>query len=224
MVNTSIDENRRGGNAGLPKLIFAGPGPGPRIIAHENVLNRMTTASRTDEAKWPVAQWPNDEYYQPSKDFAFNGEAILVYHLPAAHTDGDSLVHFRRSDVLATGNVFTPGRYPVIDLEYGGSIQGLISALNRILQITVPLKYQEAGTYVIPGRGRVGDEADVVEYRDMVTIIRDDIADYIKKGMSLAQVQTAKPTRGYDAEFAQPGGPSPDTFVETVYNSLRKNP
>jgi len=221
LINTSIDESRRGGNAVLPKMIFSAPGPGPRIVAHENVLNRLTAASSPRVAE---AQLPNDEYFQPSKDFAFNGEAIVVYHMPGAHTDGDSIVHFRRSDVVSTGNIFTPGRYPVIDLERGGSVNGLIAALNRILQITVPLKYQEGGTYVIPGRGRICDEADVVEYRDMVTIVRDDIADYIKKGMTLAQVKDAKPTRGYDAEYALAGGPSPDAFVEAVYNSLKKNP
>ena len=110
---------------------------------------------------------------QPTKDFFFNGEAVVVYHVPDAHTDGDSLVFFRRSDVLSTGDVFTPGTYPIIDLERGGSVQGEIDALNKIIEITVPAKYQEGGTQVIPGHGRLCDEADVVEYRNMLTIIRD---------------------------------------------------
>jgi cyclase len=220
IVNTSIDSDCTGGNEALPRLSSPGPGPGARIIAHENVLNRMSAALPSDPTRTPEALWPNDEYYQPSKDFSFNGEAVLVYHMPAAHTDGDSIVHFRRSDVLSTGNVFTPGRYPVIDLKTGGNVQGLIAALNRILQITVPLKYQEGGTYVIPGQGRIADEADVVEYRDMVTIVRDNIQDYIGKGMSLDQVKAARPTREYDGEYTTLGGPSAEAFIEAVYNSL----
>ena len=112
-------------------------------------------------------------------------------------------MHFRRSDVISAGSVFTPGRYPVIDLKKGGGIQGVIAALNRILEIAVPLKYQEGGTYVIPGQGRISDEADVVEYRDMVTIVRDNIQDYIAKGMSLEQVKAARPPREYDPEYAR---------------------
>jgi glyoxylase-like metal-dependent hydrolase (beta-lactamase superfamily II) len=160
--------------------------------------------------------WPNDEYYLAQKDFSFNGEAVVVYHMPAAHTDGDSVVFFRSSNVLSVGDIFTPGKYPVIDMQNGGSVQGLINALNRILQITVPLKYQEGGTYVVPGHGRICDEADVVEYRDMVTIIRDRVQDLIKKGMTLDQVKAAKPTRDYDAEY---GGYS-DAFLEAMYKSL----
>jgi glyoxylase-like metal-dependent hydrolase (beta-lactamase superfamily II) len=225
IINTSIDASNTGANGALPRLSAAGPGPQARIIAHENILNRMSRAPAAGEAAIPEAQWPNDEYYQPSKDFAFNGEAVIVYHMPAAHTDGDSIVHFRRSDVISAGGIYTPGRYPVIDREQGGSVQGVIAALNRILEITVPLKYQEGGTYVIPGQGRISDEADVVEYRDMVTIVRDNIQDYIAKGMSLEQVKAARPTREYDPEYTRSGGPSADAFIEAVYSTLsRKNP
>jgi cyclase len=225
IINTSADPGDTGGNETLPKLSFGPAPPRTRVVAHENVLNRMSRTPAAGEAPVPEPLWPNDEYYQPSKDFAFNGEPIVVYHVPAAHTDGDSIVHFRRSDVLSTGSVYTPGRYPVIDLQRGGSVQGVIAALNRILEITVPLKYQEGGTYVIPGQGRICDEADVVEYRDMVTIVRDNIQDYIAKGMSLAQVKAARPTREYDTEYTRSGGPSADAFIEAVYNSLsKKNP
>jgi len=225
IVNTSIDAGDTGANDALPRLSAAGPGPRARIIAHENVLNRMSRAPAAGEAAIPEAQWPNDEYFQPAKDFAFNGEAVIVYHMPAAHTDGDSIVHLRRSDVISAGSLYTPGRYPVIDRKRGGSVQGVIAALNRILEITVPLKYQEGGTYVIPGQGRISDEADVVEYRDMVTIVRDNIRDYIAKGMSLEQVKAARPTREYDPEYTRSGGPSADAFIESVYSTLsRKNP
>ncbi len=222
IINTSLDPDSTGGNEALPRLSSPGPGPRARIIAHENVLNRMSAAPLRDETAIPEALWPNDEYYQASKDFSFNGEAVIVYYAPAAHTDGDSIVHFRRSDVVSTGDIFTPARYPSIDLKKGGSIQGLIAALNRLLQITVPLKYQEGGTYLIPGQGRIADEADLVEYRDMVTIVRDDIQDYIAKGMSLEQVKAARPTREYDPEYTTLKGPSSDAFIEAVYTSLKK--
>jgi len=219
MVNTAIDADHVGGNDALPKLANAAVRQNVRIIAHENVVNRMSAAPRGADPVVPDKLWPNDEYFLPQKDFSFNGEAVVVSHMPAAHTDGDSIVFFRSSNVLSVGDIFMPARYPVIDLQKGGSVQGLVNALNRILQITVPLKYQEGGTYVIPGHGRICDEADVVEYRDMVTIIRDRVQDLIKKGMTLDQVKAAKPTRDYDPEY---GGPN-DTFLEAVYRSLSAN-
>src|SRR5262252_7665888 len=215
MVNTAVDADHTGGNDALPKLANAAVRQNVRIIAHENVVNRMSAAPRGADPVVPDKLWPNDEYFLPQKDFSFNGEAVVVSHMPAAHTDGDSIVFFRSSNVLSVGDIFMPGRYPVIDLQKGGSVQGLVNALNRILQITVPLKYQEGGTYVIPGHGRICDEADVVEYRDMVTIIRDRVQDLIKKGKTLDQVKAAKPTRDYDTEY----GPG-DAFVESVYKSL----
>jgi len=216
MINTSIDGDHIGGNEALPRLANTGTRQAVRTIAHENVLNRMSAAPRGAEPVVPDKLWPNDEYYLPQKDFSFNGEAVIAYHLPAAHTDGDSVVLFRSSNVLSAGDIFTPGRYPVIDLQNGGSVQGLLAALNRILQLTVPLKYQEGGTFVVPGHGRICDEADVVEYRDMVTIVRDRIQDLIKKGMTVDQVKAAKLTRDYDTEYSG----SSDAFVEAIYKSL----
>jgi len=215
IVNTSIDADHFGGNDALPKLANAAVRQNVRIVAQQNVLNRMSSAPRGAEPIVPDKLWPNDEYFVPQKDMSFNGEAVVINHMPAAHTDGDSIVFFRSSNVLSVGNIFTPDRYPVIDLQNGGSVQGLINALNRILQITVPLKYQEGGTYVIPGQGRVCDEADVVEFRDMMTIIRDRVQDLIKKGMTVEQVRAARPTRDYDTEY----GPN-DAFLEAVYKSL----
>ena len=123
----------------------------------------------------PVGAWPTDTFFTSEKEVFFNGEAIQILHQPAAHTDGDSLVFFRRSDVVSTGDIFVTTSYPVIDAQRGGSIQGVVDALNRILDLTIPKEKQEGGTMVIPGHGRLCDEADVVEYRDMVTIIRDRI-------------------------------------------------
>ena len=222
MVNTHVDADHTGGNEALAKLGATPASLGaPRIVAHENVLNRMTARPTGNEPPIPVAGWPNDEYPGARKDFFFNGEAVVVFHMPAAHTDGDSVVFFRRSDVLSTGDIFTPGRYPVIDLQRGGSVQGLIDALNAILRLTVPAKYQEGGTYVVPGHGRLCDEADVVEYREMVTVVRDRVQDLINQRMTLQQVKAAKPTRDYDGAYgAERDLQTADLFVEAVYKSL----
>ena len=225
IVNTHVHNDHTGGNAEMAKLGMTHESIGPpRIVAQSNVLNRMTTPPTGNQPKIPEAAWPNDEYFMPSKDFFFNGEAVLVYHVPAAHTDGDSLVFFRRSDVLSTGDVFTPGSYPIIDLARGGSVQGEIEALNRIIDITVPAKYQEGGTMVIPGHGRLCDEADVVEYRNMLTVIRDRFRDMIHKGLTLDQIKASKPTLDYDTQYgATTGFWTTDMFIEAVYKSLSES-
>ena len=167
---------------------------------------------------------PTDTFFVAQKDVFFNGEAVQILHQPAAHTDGDSLVFFRKSDVVSTGDVFTTTGYPVIRTEDGGSIDGVIAALNRIIEITVPEEKQEGGTMVIPGHGRLADEADVVEYRDMVTIIRDRIQSMIAMGMTPRQVQAAKPTADYDGRYgATSGFWTTEQFVAAAYESLSKN-
>jgi glyoxylase-like metal-dependent hydrolase (beta-lactamase superfamily II) len=214
VINTHVHGDHTGGNEALAK---SGPLP-VRIMAHENVLKRMTAPNQPSVSE---ASLPLSEYFTPTRDFFFNGEAIVLHHVPAAHTDGDSLVFFRGSDVVSTGDLFTPESYPVIDLQNGGSVQGVIAGLNRILEITVPAKFQEGGTYVIPGHGRLCDEAEVVEYRDMVTIVRDRIQDLIKKGMTLEKVKAARPTRDYDTEYGtNTGFWTTDMFVEAVFRSL----
>ena len=208
IINTHVHPDHVDGNAAFAKLIPPDPLQPLNIVAHENVLNRMAE---------PTAQagLPDDEYFTPFKDFHFNGEAIFVYHAPKAHTDGDSVILFRGSDVVSAGDVFTPERYPIVDLERGGSLQGEIDALNHILELTVPDHHQEGGTYVIPGHGRICDEADVVEYRDMVVIVRDRIEDMIKKGMTLEQVKAARPTLDYDTQYG-----AGERFIEAAYKSL----
>ena len=220
IVNTHVHPDHVGGNEAFAKLIPDDPAAPLKIIAHESVFNRM---SRPVGNESPVSELglPRDEYFTPFKDLRFNGEAIFVYHEPNAHTDGDSVVLFRGSDVLSVGDIFTPGAYPFIDLERGGSLSGEIGALNHILELTVPGHTQDGGTYVIPGHGRICDEADVVEYRDMVVIIRDRVADMIKKGMTLEQVKAAKPTRDYDTEYVSSNSfVTADRFIESVYQSL----
>jgi cyclase len=230
VINTHWHGDHVGGNEVIAKAgstiaggnvsgAIADASEGAAVIAHENVLTRM---SGQDEPP-PFEAWPTTTLFMPQKDLFFNGEAIEILHQPAAHTDGDSIVFFRRSDVISTGDVFTTTAYPVIRPEDGGGIDGVIAALNRIIELTVPAEKQEGGTLVIPGHGRLCDEADVVEYRDMVTIIRDRVKSMVDMGMTLRQVQAAKPTADYDGRYgATSGFWTTEQFVAAVYESLKK--
>ncbi len=223
IINTHVHPDHSGGNQALSNMGRQETGVGTEIVAHENVLVRMTAPPDEDvpETQLSPEGWPTMAYFLPYRDIHFNGEPIEILHQPAAHTDGDSLVFFRRSDVLSTGDIYTPERYPVIDLDRGGSVQGVIDALNRIIRIAVPEDKQEGGTKVIPGHGRLSEEADVVEYRDMVTIIRDRVQALIDDGMSLEAVQAARPSFDYDTEYgADSGSWTTEMFVEAMYRSL----
>jgi len=215
IVNTHVHPDHIGGNDALARMAPRSNLEPLGIIAHENVLNQWPRGDQTDIGA------PLDEYGTKFKDLHFNGEAIIVYHEPRAHTDGDSVVLFRGSDVVSTGDIFTPEGYPFLDLKHGGSLQGEIDALNHILELTVPAHTQEGGTYVIPGHGRLCDEADVVEYRDMLVIVRDRVQDLIKKGRNLEQVKAARPTLDYDGRFvAKDSFVTAEAFIESVYRSL----
>jgi cyclase len=227
VINTSDSPEHVAGNAALVAPFSGRAGGGapfgfvglsrPSIVAHENVLNRLSNPPQGLAPAAPDAL-PTTTYFQPSMDFS-NGEAIILYHQPAAHTDSDSLVLFRGSDVISTGAVFTPGRYPVIDLARGGSVNGLIASLTSILSLAVPEGFASGGTLIIPGRGRICEETDVAEFRDMVVIIRDRVQDLIKKGMTWDTIKASRPSRDYDTEY---GGNSEDgdRFVESIYRSL----
>jgi cyclase len=224
IINTHAHADHVGGNAALLELIKPTSLEPLQMIAHDNALARLSNPA-PGEAATPAGGLPADSYFTPTKDFHFNGEAVFLYHAPSAHTDGDTIVLFRGSDVVSTGDLFVPGSYPFIDRARGGSVQGLIAGLNQILHLTVPAKTQERGTYVIPGHGRICDEADVVEFRDMVVIVRDRIASLIDGGMTLAQVQAARPTRDYDTEYVKEGSfITAAAFVEAVYRSLTEPP
>jgi glyoxylase-like metal-dependent hydrolase (beta-lactamase superfamily II) len=192
------------------------------IVASDALLARMSAKDGTRPA-YKVEAWPTETFVGDKDEVFFNGEAVEMWHAKAAHTDGDSLVFFRRSDVIATGDLFDTDRYPVIDLARGGSLQGIINGLNRVIDLAIPEFEEEGGTMVVPGHGRICDEIDVVEYRDMLTIIRDRLLAMIKKGMTLDQIKLASPTLDYDPLYGATSGEwTTDMFVEAAYNSMRR--
>lgn len=213
-----------GGGGGATAAGVAGVRTGAARLAHENVLLRMS-APHGEPAPFPEAAWPTEAFID-RKNLYLNGEAIQVIHMPAAHSDGDAVVFFRRSDVMVIGHIVDTTRFPVIDVEKGGSIQGEIDALNFLVELAIPptpLVWQPGGTQLIPGRGHVLEQADLVEYRDMVTIVRDVVQHLIGKGMTLEQVQEAEPTAGYTRRYgADSGSWTTRMFVEAVYASLMK--
>lgn len=233
IINTHFHPDHTGGNAKVNdagESIVAGNfaaqvGPDAAkeatVIAHENTQVRMGQLKPPP----PFSALPSDTFFTAAKDIFFNGEAVQILHQPAAHTDGDVIVFFRRSDVIVAGDVYMNTTFPIVQAGEGGGFQGVIDALNRIVDLTVPQEKQEGGTFVIPGHGRLADEADLVEYRDMNTIIRDRFQDAIGKGMTLAQIKAARLVRDYEGRYgASMGFWTTDNFVEAVYGSLNRPP
>jgi len=225
IINTHSHPDHAGGNPAVAKSgVFIGAGPNTRggggasVLSFESALMRLNGSAASPD-KVPEAGWPTDSFFVKQKDMFFNGEPVLTMHVPNAHTDGDAIVFFRRSDVIAAGDVFTPDRYPVIDAKEGGSINGIIAGLNLLIELAVPEFNEEGGTMIVPGHGRICDESDVGDYRDMVTIVRDRIQDSIAKKMTLEQVKAARPTFDYDGVYASPTYTG-EMFVEAVYRSL----
>jgi len=219
LINTSADadhDDHTGGNEAIAKAgkWLGGNAPGnfglattsARVIAHERALFEMKDL--------PIGAQPT-ETFTTDKEIFFNGEAIQIIHQPSALSSGDVTVFFRRSDVVAAGDIFTTTAYPAIDLARGGSMQGEIDALNRLLDITIPSSHAEGGTYVIPGHGRLTDEADVVEYRDMATIIRDRVQALARRGQTLEQIKSARPTLDYDGRYG-----SSDALIESALRDV----
>ena len=214
IVNTSAHREHTGGNETVSQAGMTVNGNPAAIVSHENVLARMTAENR------PVTEMPLNTFFESGRDFYFNGEAIFLHHVPSAHSDGDIFVYFRGSDVLVAGELFVTTRYPIIDLTAGGGIDGLVNGANAMLDIAVPAYLQEGGTYVIPGHGRVGDEADLVSFRDMLVIVRARIADLIADGRTLAQVREARPALDYDTRYDTGEWRSAD-FVAAIYTDLK---
>jgi glyoxylase-like metal-dependent hydrolase (beta-lactamase superfamily II) len=232
IINTSANMDNTGGNEKVAKGGAALPaggnvggqafnGAGAPIVAFETVLNRMSapvgqTAARSTDA------WPTDTFFTAKKNMWYNNEAIELWHQPAAHSDGDLMVFFRRSDVIAAGNILSADRFPNIDAERGGSLQGIIDGLNRIVGSAVPQYNQQGGTRIVGGHGRIYNQTDAVEYRDMSTIIRDRVTALAKKGMTLEQVKAAHPTLDYDGQYGQVSSWNTDTFLAEVYKEVTK--
>jgi cyclase len=230
IVNTHVHGDHIGGNENFAKAgrfraggnvlgdIGGAATATAHIIAHENVLTRLSAPPAAGQTAVPFAAWPNETFFGKKREFLFNGEAVQVIHQPNAHTDGDSVVFFRRSDVVSTGDLFTTVMYPFIDVASGGSIDGYVNALNAILDITVASNVNEGGTLVIPGHGRLSDEQDVIEYRDMATIVRDRIRTYVERGLTIEQVKEKKPTLDFDGRYGSDTGFwTTSAFVETIY-------
>ena len=216
VINTHIHDDRIGGNEALARRDAGARGGDPTlIVSHENVLLKLA-----EEGRVPQGGLPTDTFLD-IKEIWLNGEAIQLFHQPNAHTDGDTIVYFRKSDVISAGDLFVTTSYPVIDVAHDGSVQGIIDGLNRILDIAIPENSGEGGTLIVPGQGRLSDEADVVEYRNMVVIVRDRIQDLVKKGMTLAQVRAARPTLDYDFRYGTNRAWTTDMFVEAIYNEVK---
>jgi cyclase len=233
IINTHVHPDHTGGNMKLRAAgvtitganvtgDIADASRGAAIIAHQAVQDRMSAPDGNQPAA-PANAWPTDTFLGDRKTLWFNDEPVDIMHEKAAHTDGDSIVFFRHSDVIATGDIFVTTGYPFIDLAHGGSIQGELDALNNLLDLAISKHDEEGGTFIIPGHGRLCDRWELIEYRDMVTIIGDRIQAMIKKGMTVEQVKAARPTMDYDARYgADKGLGATDGFVEAVYKSLSK--
>jgi glyoxylase-like metal-dependent hydrolase (beta-lactamase superfamily II) len=234
IVNTNDAAEHVGGNAKIAASGFFPRGGGfggavttnPRaasVIAHENVLTRMSASVNKQPPPYPEAAWPTDTFFDELHKLPeyVNGEAVIVYHAPAATTDADGLVFFRHSEVIHAGSLFSTISYPLIDLEKGGTIQGVIDGLNQILDLAVAEYRAQGGTWIIPSRGRLSDTADVASYRNMLVMIRDRVQDLKKKGMNAAQVKAAHPTLDFDGRYGATTGPwTTDMFVDAVYRTL----
>lgn len=223
IINTSANPDHVGGNANIRMspyfrlLGYRDPTLSLQVLAHANVQSRMVEAKAADMLV-PTDTYLSDKYtlYR-----FFNNQALQLFHMPKAVTDGDTMVWFRRSDVIAAGDIYNSDIYPPIDVDKGGSIDGEIEALDRLIEMSVTEFMAQGGTLIIPGRGWISDAADVGYYRDMLMIIRDRIKAMVEKGMTLAQVKAARPTMDFDPEYGREPGVTA-RFVEAVYRSLKR--
>ena len=242
IINTNAEADFVGGNAKLAKTgqtiftnLLGGGGGGlaqamtnggaAAVLAHDSVLRRMSAPSGKQSA-FPTDAWPTEAFYPDRQTLRMSGEGIEVMHFKSAHSDADSFVFFRGSDVVVAGDIVDTTRFPVVDVEHGGSIDGEIAALNKLIELAIPptpFIYRGVGTYVIPGHGRLCEQMEIVDYRDMVVVVRDVVADLIKEGKNLQQILAASPAKPYETQYGVTPGATKD-FVESIYKSLTAKP
>jgi cyclase len=228
IVNTRAAIAHIGGNdvvaeSGEPLYLAQNSGdvtiPVAQIVGHEHAA--FALARRTGANAVPQALWPFDTFFGDLKTVYSNEEPVEIHHVPAAVDAGNAMVFFRGSDVIATGDIYDTTSYPQWDPAAGGSLQGVLDGLNSVIRITISGFNQMGGTRVIPGHGRISNESDVVEYRDMVTIVRDRIRTLVEQGASLDEVRGARVTADYDGIYGWDTGPwTTDMFVEAVYREV----
>jgi cyclase len=227
IINTTMDLDHIGGNERLARTgapLYAGSlgftnAPQAQIFAHEKALNQISEPTGRPSAV-PPALWPTDTFVGEKEKIFFNHEPIELQHAPG-HTDGDVIVWFRRSDVIATGDAYSTTSYPRFERSRGGTMQGVLDVLNHVIDVAVAEFNQQGGTRIIPGHGRISNQSDVVEYRDMATIVRDRVRDAINGGKSLEQIKAAKVTLEYDGLYSNPDYTG-EMFVEAIYNDLKR--
>ncbi len=192
---------------------------GAEVLAEQNVLTRLSQGS--PGGAYSQALWPTDAEDFDVYNSYFNGEAVQLYHPHDANTDGQLAVQFRQSDVIAAGDVVDMTSYPIIDTTRGGTIDGELVALNKLMEMAVPARQVEGGTVIIPGHGRLCDVSDVAQYTIMVTTIRDRVQFYKNQGKTLQQVLELKPSGDYDQRWGSANASwSARDFVMAVYQTL----
>jgi glyoxylase-like metal-dependent hydrolase (beta-lactamase superfamily II) len=210
VVNTHWHFDHTGGNENMGKA-------GALLVAHDNVRQRMSVEQFIQALDRHVPASPLGALpvvtFSDDVTFHMNGEDIHVFHVPHAHTDGDSMVHFPKADVMHLGDVFFNGLYPFIDLSSGGSVDGVIAAVDRALEIAGPK------TKLIPGHGPLAGRTELTAYRDLLAKVRSRIETAVEAGKTLDDVKQEKPTAEYDATWGG-GFMKPDVFVSIVYQSV----
>ena len=212
VVNTHWHGDHTGGNENVGKT-------GALIVAHENVRKRMSVEQFNAVFNRRTPASPGSALpvvtFTDSVTFHINGDDLVAYHIPPAHTDGDAIVHFTRADVIHMGDTYFNAYYPFVDVSSGGHVNGVIDVADRVLALCTPQ------TIIIPGHGPVSNCTELRAYRNVVATIRDRVRAEMQKGRTLDEVKAAGLTNDFDAVWGK-GFVAPPVFVELVYRSFAK--